>query len=63
MDMQIAKEEKTKAFKNAAARQRGKIKGLKAVDMMDQNDEMMMGGGEEERIEALAQQAPQPLTA
>lgn len=39
---QNEKDIKTKAFKEAAARQREKIKGLKTNDVQQQNDDMMM---------------------
>jgi len=39
---QNEKDNKTKAFKEAAARQREKIKGLKTNDVQQQNDDMMM---------------------
>lgn len=55
MDTQVAKGEKSKAFKEAAARQRGKIKGMKADDTIEQNGDMM--AAMEERMEALGQMA------
>ena len=56
MDAMVAAESKTKAFKEAAARQREKIKGLKTTDNQDQNAYTMPNGAndEEEAIEALA---------
>ena len=56
MDAMVAAESKTKAFKEAAARQREKIKGLKTTDQQDQNAYTMPNGAndEEEAIEALA---------
>ena len=47
-EIMAAKENKTAAFKQAAARQREKIKGLKTADVQDQNLDMMM---QEEAIE------------
>ena len=41
MEEQANKENKTKAFKQQAARQREKIKGLKQHDVQQQNEEMM----------------------
>ena len=41
IDDMINKEQKTKAFKDQAARQREKIKGLKGNDIDAQNEEAM----------------------
>lgn len=53
--MMNEKENKTRAFKDAAARQRDKIKGLKTNDVRQQNEEMMndVMPAEEENIQAL----------
>ena len=57
------KENKSRAFKDAAARQREKIKGLKHHDVEQQNLEAQaVEGPGEESIQALAER-PQPLTA
>ena len=60
MMMMAEKENKTAKFKEAAARQRTKIKGLKQVDVQEQNADMMMM--EEEAMQPLSAN-PQPLTA
>ena len=53
MEVMAEKENKTKAFKEAAARQREKIKGLKQTDVQEQNaDMMMMEPAPEEAIQA-----------
>lgn len=41
MDLMAEKENKTAAFKAAAAKQRDKIKGMKMSDVQDQNADMM----------------------
>ena len=51
LDIMAEKENKTKAFKDAAARQREKIKGLKHTDEEEQDLEAMaVGGPGEENI-------------